>query len=159
MRAGEGNRRCRQFGPVLAAALKGRTEDLADRHAHEGRRGVRPVVDVLGQQEVLIGILAPDHAHRVHVEQQTGRTALVSDFGVEDVGLAEAQVKRLEPLRVLVEQIAQIVRRPVCRRDRQQHWPILAVRRTCYSPRALFPGSPYSLITTLPKLAPLSKCW
>ena len=123
MRAVRGMRRRRQLGPVLAAAVKSRTEDLADRHAHEGRGGVRPVIDVLAQQEVLIGILAPDHAHRVHVKQQTGRTPLVSDLGVEDVRLAEAQVKRLEALRVFVEQIAQIVRRPVCRGDRQQHPP------------------------------------
>ena len=40
---------------------------------------------------------------------------------VEDVGLAEAQVEDLEPLRVLVQQVAQIGGRSVSRRDRQQH--------------------------------------
>ena len=94
---------------------------MGDRHAHEGRGGVGPVVDVLRQQEVLVGILAPDHAHGVHVEQQAGRTSLGTDLGVVDVGLAEAHVERLEAVRVLVEQVAQIVRRSVSRRDRQQH--------------------------------------
>ena len=117
----ERDRRRRQLGPVLAAALEGRAEDLGDRHAQERRGGVGPVVDVLGQQEALVGVLAPDHAHRVHVEQQAGRAALGADLGVVDVGLAEAQVERLEPVRVLVQQVAQVGCRSVGRRDRQQH--------------------------------------
>ena len=81
MRADERDRRRRQLGPVLAAALKGRAEDLGDRHAHEGRGGVGPVVDVLAEQEILVRVLAPDHAHRVHVEQQAGRASLPPTSG------------------------------------------------------------------------------
>ncbi len=61
-RAVERDRRRRQLGPVLAAALEGRAEDLGDRHAQERRGDVGPVVDVLREQEVLVGALAPDHA-------------------------------------------------------------------------------------------------
>ncbi len=84
---------CRQFGPVFTATLERRAEYLANRHAHEGRGGVGPVVDVLRQQEALVGMSATDQAHRVHVEQQAGRTPLGTDFRVIDVDLAEAQVK------------------------------------------------------------------
>ena len=76
---------------------------------------------ILRQQEVLIGILAPDHAHGVHVEQQAGRTSLGTDFWVIDVDFAEAHVERLESLRVLMKEEAQVIRRLMSRRDRQQH--------------------------------------
>jgi len=75
----------------------------------------------------VVGVLATDHAHRVHVKQQAGGTTLGADLGVVDVRFAEAQVERLEPLRVLVKQVAQIVRRSVGRHYREEHRSVLSV--------------------------------
>ena len=89
------DRRRRQLRAVLAAALKGRAEDLGDRHAQERRGDVGAVVDVLVEQPLRLA-LAPDHAHRVHVEQQAGRASFGRRFRVENVRLAEAQVEALK---------------------------------------------------------------
>jgi hypothetical protein len=101
--------------------LQGRPEHLGDGDAQERRGDVGAVVDVLCEQEVLVGVAAPDQPHGVHVEQQAGGAAVVADLGVVGVGGAEAQVERLELVRVLVEQVAQVARRAVGGGDRQQH--------------------------------------
>jgi len=119
-----GKRDCgrRQRRPILAPTLERGAKHLSDGHAHEGRSGVRPIVDILREQEVLIGVLAADHADRVNVEQQARGAALRADLGVIDVGLAEAHVKGLEALGMLVKQVAQIVGRLMGSGNGEKHW-------------------------------------
>ena len=100
-------RRRRQFRAVLAAPAEGGAEDLGDRDAQERRRDVRAVVDVLVEQPPEAAAAA-DQADRVDVQQQGGGAAVVGRLGVEDVGLAERQVERLRPVRVLVQQVAEV---------------------------------------------------
>ena len=64
---------------------------------------------------------APDHCHRVHVQEQSSRAAVLGRLGVEYMGAAEAERKTLAAGRVLVQQIAQVGRGPVSCRDCQQH--------------------------------------
>ena len=107
-----------QLRAVLAPALQGRPEHLGDGDAQERRGDVGAVVDVLCQEEVLVGVATPDQSHGIHVEQQGGGAAVLADFGVVGVGGAEAQVERLELVRVFVQQVAEIARRAVCGGDR-----------------------------------------
>src|SRR5262249_3953559 len=102
--------------------------------------GVGPVVDVLRQQEGLVGVLAPDEAHGVHVEKQASRTLFGAHFRVKDVGLAEAQVETLEALGMLVQQVTEVLGRSVRRRDREQHRSPFSGRRRRREPE---PASPY----------------
>ncbi len=116
-------RRRRQLGSVLAAARQGGAEDLADSHAQERRRDVRAVVDVRfeGLPRCLGTLARTAEADRVDVqEQRRGATGLCR-LRIVDVGPTEGQGKRLEPCRMLVEQIAELGGRPVGGGKRQQH--------------------------------------
>ena len=103
----ERDRGRRQFGPVIAAALERRAINLRDRHTQERRGDVGSIVDILGEK-ALGRSLATHDPHRVHVEQQARRTAIVGHLGVEDVRPTEAQVVALEPRGVLVQQVTEV---------------------------------------------------
>ena len=120
-RGDQRDRRAGQFGAFLGAAIQCRAEHLGNRHAHERRGHVGPVVDVLGQDRLGNAAPAPHHRHRVHVQQQGGRAAVLGRLGVENVGLPETERKTLAAGRVLVQQVAEIRGGPVRRRKCQQH--------------------------------------
>ena len=83
----ERDRRRRQLGPVLAAALEGRAEDLGDRHAQERRGDVGPVVDVLREQEPWPAPLPRTMPTGSTSSSRQARAAVVGRLGVEDVAL------------------------------------------------------------------------
>ena len=56
----------------------------------------------------------------IHLEQQRGRAPLGARLRVEDMGLTERELEGLEPGGVLVQQVAQIRRGDVGRREGQQ---------------------------------------
>ena len=130
---GQWYRRVDQLGAVFATALKCRAVDLCNRHAEKRRGHVGSVVHVLREQEVLIGVLTANHAHRIDIEKQTSRTAIRTHFGVIDVRLAETEFERLEPIRVFVQQIPEVVCRGVSRRDRQEHVSLASIARSNFS--------------------------
>src|SRR4029079_5133290 len=96
-----------------------RTEDPRDRHAEEGRRDIRAVVDVLIESRETD--TAPDQSDWVDVEEKCGRAAIVRRLRIEDGRLPEGRRKGRQPLGVLVQQVAEVSRRPMGGRDRQQH--------------------------------------
>ena len=46
--------------------------------------------------------------HAIDIEQQASGTALGADFGIKDMNLAETQVERLAPVRMLMQQVAEV---------------------------------------------------
>src|SRR5271157_5564510 len=74
--------------------------------------------------------LAPDHAHRVHVEQQAGLTSFGRCFRVENVRLAEAQVEALKASGILVQQETKVRGRLMCRCDGEQHASVQPARNS-----------------------------
>ena len=76
----------------------------------------------MSQGKALLPPFAPDHAHRVHVEQQRSRSPLRRDFRVEHMCLPEAHIKALAAIRVLVQQITKIGRRLMRGGDGQEHF-------------------------------------
>ena len=111
---------------LLVPAMAG-PKGLEERGAHKRGRHVRPVVDVLSR----VGHPAAAHqAYRIDLEEDGSSAASLARLRVEDVSLADGQVHALGPVGVLVQQVAEIRGRPVCRRDGQEQ----IVRS--------FPGSP-----------------
>lgn len=111
-----------QVGPRGAASAPGGAEDVAEGQGEQGRRGVRAVVDVLRQAGVRgIARAGPGQPHRVDVEQQRRRTALLVSLRVEDHGRAERLPELLDPPRVLVQQKAQVCGGAVGGGNGQQH--------------------------------------
>jgi hypothetical protein len=62
-----------------------------------------------------------DHSDRVHVEQDGRRAGVVGRLRIEDRGVAERELPRVDMLRVLVQQESEIGGRPVSRSDGQEH--------------------------------------
>jgi hypothetical protein len=152
---GEGVEACLQrdrggheVGAVLALAVERRAEHLGDGDAEERRRDVGPVVDVGSQREAL---LAARQADGVDLQQQAGGAALLGGFGVEDVGRAESEVEGLEPVGALVEQVAEVGRRPVGGGDGQEHEQPSGLEGRTQRGRGRFGGhpvvAPYSPLT------------
>jgi hypothetical protein len=109
----------RQLGPLRAAAGERRAEDARDRHAQERGADIGAVVDLL--VEPWEAHAAANQSYGVDVEQQRCRASLLARLRIEDVRLPERQRERLQPLRVLVQQVAEVGGRRACGRDRQQH--------------------------------------
>src|SRR5438445_5108867 len=104
-----------------------------------------PVVDILSEPKAQVRSLATSHAHRVHVEQQTGRTPFRPNFRIENMDFAEAQIEALTTVRMFVQQIAQVRRGPVSGCDGQEHSAVLFGTHmprlggeNCCSPGTLF---------------------
>jgi hypothetical protein len=127
----ERQRRFGQLRPFLAPAGQGAAEHLGDCHAQEGGGDVRAVVDVLFHGAPLAGRPAAvaDQPNRIDIQQQGGRAAVRVGLGVNDVGLAEGERERLAAGRVLVQEVAEVGRRPVRRCDRQEHRGLAAPGR------------------------------
>jgi hypothetical protein len=75
----------------------------------------------LTKQEALIPALSTDHANWIDIKQKGNSATLQINLGIENVGLAEAQVKRLKSLWVFVEQKPEIGCRFMGSFDGQQH--------------------------------------
>jgi hypothetical protein len=112
-----------QFGSLLAAATHGRGEHLGQRHRHERGRGEGPVVDVLGQGEVVPPRPATvsHEPNRVDVDQKRHGAAVLCRLRVQDVGGAEGELGRVATVWIFVQQIPKIRRRPVGGREREDH--------------------------------------
>src|SRR5712691_2533779 len=125
-----------EFRPVLAAPAEGRAEHASDGDAQEGRSDVGPVVHILLQRAGLAGwALPPAHEpYGVHLQHQRGRAAFRRRLRIEDVGLAEGEIERVQPRRVLGQQVAQIGGRSGGCRKRQQH-RCLALKGPAVSPQ------------------------
>lgn len=94
-----------------AGAAQRGPEDLAERDREHRRRGIRAVVDVVGETGGRAGeATSADQPDRVDLEQQRGRAALVTGLGIEDVCRAHGHVEALHPVGVLVQQEAEIGR-------------------------------------------------
>ena len=78
-----------QFRPRIALSGHGCTEHARERNAHERRGNVRTVVDVLVEPSEPNA--TPDQPHRIDIEQQRGRAALLRHLGIEDVRRTERQ--------------------------------------------------------------------
>ena len=117
----ERNRRCRQLGPILRAAVHRRAEDLGDGHAEERRRDIGTVVDVLIERPLSPLAGAANQSDRIDFEHQARGAAFGRRFRIEDVRLAEGQVERLESIGMLLQQVAEVGRRGMRRRQREQH--------------------------------------
>src|ERR1700693_5192901 len=97
-------------------------------------------------------LFAANHADRIHVQHQTNGTAVCGCLGIEDMGLTEAEIESLKPVRMLVEQVSEVGGRRMCRSDRQQHRVATSSkeRMTAGYPSALAPetgfGSGFSSI-------------
>ncbi len=117
-----------QGGTRVTAAGERGAEGLLDRHREHAGGGVRPVVDVLAEGDVLVlAPVAADEADRVDLEQQRGGAPLRRRLGVKDVRLTSRDGERLGPVRVLVQQVAQVGRWRAGGGDGQQHtalWPV-----------------------------------
>ena len=115
-----------QLRPGVTAAGHRGAEDLAQRDREHRRGRVGPVVDVLGQGERLRAAgpgppVPADQPDRVDLQQQRRGAALLAGFRVEHVRLACGHVEALHPVRVLVQQEAQVRRRRLGQRDGQEH--------------------------------------
>src|SRR5206468_62284 len=91
------NARPSKLGPLAANARKRRAEHLRNRHAHERRRNVRPIVYVLLERESLAGRPAPisNQSHRIDLKQQRRFAFILISACIENMRAAEAQFKRL----------------------------------------------------------------
>ena len=118
-----------QVGARVAAAGERGAEGLLDRHREQAGGGVRAVVDVLGELGVAALVLVPpDQGDRVDLEQQRGRAPLRRRLRVEDVRLTSGNGERLQPVRVLVQQVPQVGRGRAGGGDGQQHMPLSLAR-------------------------------
>src|SRR5262249_18069141 len=121
VQSGDQRQRCAgEFGTILATPLQCRAQHLRNRDAQKRRGGGGAGVYVLGEQEALVVVL-PDHADRVHIEQQARRAAFFARFRVVDVGPAEAQVEALTPFWVLVQEVTEVGGRRPHGRNTQEH--------------------------------------
>ena len=120
---GQRNGALGQLGALIAPARQSRSEYARDGDAHERRRDVGPIVDILLQKKPLARRAAAiaNQADRIDVEQQRGGTPVRVDLRIEDVRLAEGQIERLASVRVFVQQIAQVAGRSVGCGNGQQH--------------------------------------
>src|SRR5580704_4755886 len=73
------------------------------------------------QQETLLAAPSAHHAHRVDVQQQTGRAPLRADLGIKHMRRPETEIEALKSIRMLVQQKTEIGGGRMCRRDRKQH--------------------------------------
>ena len=119
----KGDRGLCQFGTFLALAVQGGAKNTGNANAQKGRRSVRAVVDVLLQGEPAAGRKAAvaHQADGVHIQEQRSRAASVGCLGVKDMGLAKAEFKGLNPVRVFVQKIPQVRGRGMGRRDGEKH--------------------------------------
>jgi hypothetical protein len=112
---------------VLTTTGERGAEGLLDRHREQAGGGVRAVVDVLGEfgvaALVLVPVVPPDQGDRVDLEQQRSRAPLWRRLRVEDVCLASRNGERLQPVRVLVQQVPQVGCWRAGGGDGQQHTP------------------------------------
>jgi hypothetical protein len=108
-----------QVGALVAAAGQRGAECGEERDAQQRGRGVRPVVDVLREPGVTAG---PAHeADRVDVDQQRRGATVLGGVRIEHVRPSERQRQLLHAVGMLVQQMAEIGRRPVRGGERQQH--------------------------------------
>ncbi len=145
------------LGTDLAHAAHRAGEDVAQRDGEEGRGRVRTVVDVLregrvGSAAAALALAAPDQRHRVDLQQQRRRAALLRRLRVEHVGRAEGGGERLRLVRMLVQQETEVGRGVLGGTgggDGQEHGPLRPGRRCngrlrgCRaheSPRGVIPG-------------------
>ena len=119
----ERNLLIREFGPLFAATAHCRGEHLGQRHRHERRSGKGPVVDVLGEGEVAPPrpAMIAHKSHGVDSDDKGHGAFLVGCRRIEDVGRAEGQFRSVEPVRVLVQQVAEIGGRLMGRRECEDH--------------------------------------
>src|SRR5262249_37008414 len=64
---------------------------------------------------------AADQAHRVDLQHQRGGAPRLRGLRVEDARAAKGKTERLEPRRILGEQVPEIGRGPVGRGQREEH--------------------------------------
>jgi hypothetical protein len=136
----ERDRRRRQLRVAAALPAHGAFEDRHQGDGHQRRRDVGPVVDVLREREGRRSPSAPHERHGVDLEQQSGRAALRRCLGIDDVRGPERQGEALHAVRVLVQEEAEVGRRPVGRGDGQEHGARRAYRRSPVRLRGLHAG-------------------
>ena len=80
-------------------------------------------VRILLQHSVVAGwtVAIPDETDRIDREEQSYRASIGRDFGAEHVRVPEWKTACMEPIRALVEQVPEIDRRLMGRREKQQH--------------------------------------
>jgi len=116
----ERDRRRRELRPLPARAGH-RALEHGDQRDREKRGGdVRPVVDVLGEREPPRPPPAAHEPDGVDVEHERRGAPLLARLGIEHVRGPERHGERLHPVGV---QEAEVGRRPVGRRERQEHGP------------------------------------
>ena len=69
---------------------------------------------------------AEHEPHRIDVDQQRRRAPLLPRLRIKHDRLAERQLDAIQPRRILVQQIPEIRRRPVRRRNREEHGGVRA---------------------------------
>jgi hypothetical protein len=99
----EGQRPGDEFRALLAGAGEGGAEDAADGHGEEGGRDVGAVVHIVFE---LLG--ASDELDGIQLQEEAGGAAMGLGVGVEDVGLAEGEIGRMQIRRIFVEEKAEI---------------------------------------------------
>ena len=105
---------------VPAAARHRLAHRTGQRHAQEGRGGVGPIADIVGL-EAGLARLAADQGHRIHLQDQRELAARVAGLGIDHDRAPEAQGDLVRPLRVLVQEIAEIGGWPRSGRDGKEH--------------------------------------
>jgi hypothetical protein len=135
----ERDRRRRDVGPVLRLPAERRPIHLRDGDAQERRGDVRAIVHVLREQPALaLGPAPPAHEpHRIHVEHERRGAPFGRGLGIHHVRLPERELEALRPRGVLVQQVAEVRRRPVRRRDGEQHGCARRVSSRGSLPRSL----------------------
>lgn len=106
---------------VARRTREGRAEHLRDRHAEKRRSHPWAIVHILLHRRMRVLANRTHQSHRIDIQQQTCGASLFIRLGVEDVRLTPRQVERLKSFGVFVEQKAEISRRLVRCRDREQH--------------------------------------
>jgi hypothetical protein len=89
---------------ALARSRHGALEYAHERHRHERRRDIRPIVDIFRQREATDTAAAADEADRVDRQQQRHSAPIFRRFCVEDMRIAEPSRERLHTIRMLVQQ-------------------------------------------------------
>ena len=121
------DRRGRQLLMTLARPGHRGLEHRHQRHRHERRRDVGPVVHVLREGEARGAAASPHQTNGIDVDQQRDGAPLRRGLRIEDARPPERQRDRLLAVRVLVQQKAQVRRRLMRRRHREQHPTRLSV--------------------------------
>ena len=109
-----------EFLPRVAYAGHRGPKCFVQGHREEGRRRIRSVVHILVEQ-ALGAALSAHQTDRVNVEEQRCFAARLTGLRIEYPGLAEAQLDRVQPVGMLVQQKAEVGCRLMGARDGQKH--------------------------------------